>query len=546
MSIIGIDFGTTNSLAAYVDEYGKAKIITDHQGDNLTPSVVAKYDNKLYVGKEARENIIVFMDGYGIKEIKREFGTGKILEFAGERMQPYEIAAIILKKIKRNAELLLSEEVSAAVISVPAEFGDAQRNEIIAAGKCAGFDVKKIINEPTAAILSYAIGYPMHKTILCYDFGGGTFDISVARIDGQDIRIISSGGNRDLGGKDIDDILVQHFRKDVELQRGCTLNKYGLYKLRLSVEELKIHLSSQSNATISISDLGTAGGKPVSYFRKVSRQEIECLIELKINESIDLVRKVLSDSAIQPRDIDEVLLVGGTSRIPMVSVKLKAIFGEKVSFGTIDPQESVALGAGIEAGNLSNRRIGPRVKEDICPFTLGLKKTDKDGNSDVFEPLLRRNFKYGEEASSEFHTILDNQVSMKLEIYQGENSIASRNEPVGIFDIMNIPERPRGLEKVKVFFKYDMNGILNVKARIVSTGEMATTTVKYGFDIQAAQKSTKKIDRLFISDEVIEDAIAMRKALRKTGKTKEKQAVDEAIKYENEKELEALMDDLLS
>lgn len=550
--IVGIDFGTTNSLAAYTFN-GKPRTIKGGEIEHVLPSVICKYEGKLFVGKDAKENIAAFENGDGVAEIKRLIGSGETINFDGKQMEPYEISAIILKKIKRNLKLFFNEDVEEAVITVPAEFSDAQRNEIIRAGELAGFKVKKIINEPTAALLAYANQNEVKdETLICYDFGGGTFDVSIAKITGsgyygKDISVIGVGGDRKLGGGDIDREVMSFLEKDIRRIKGKGLSRYGKIQLLLAVEKLKMELSSREQAAISLTDILLEDGQRTGYFKQITRYEFENLIEKFIDRTIDIVRQTLKENDISSRDIYSVLLVGGSSKIPMVSEKLKSALGLSSTLGNLNPNECVAIGASIEAANISGQaglRDRVSIRRDVCPFTLGLKYED-NGMKDLYDPLITKNFPYGAEYSEEYVTVLNYQNSMKLEIYQGEKNRASLNDYVCTFNVTGIPERPAGLEKVRVYFKYDADGILEVRAKILSTGKELKHSQNYGYSLGVSRNSKVKVEDHFISEEKIDDAIVLIDSINKYGDKADTKKIYDAIKFEDEDSLNDITKDLL-
>lgn len=539
--IIGIDFGTTNSVASFVNSRGQIEVIKNN-GESLLPSVVAKYDDKLVIGKEAKENGPVFIDGDGVKEIKRLIGTDKKILFDKKYVEPKNIASLIIGKLKANAEIYLNEEVTDAVITIPAEFGDKQRNEIIEAATMAGLNVKKIINEPTAALLYYTQNNISNKRVLCYDFGGGTFDISIADINSnRDVSVIASCGDRELGGKDIDKVLYEYILKDIQKSKGVQLNKYGQYNLLLAIEKAKIDLSDKSKTQISIPTLQTTTGT-IAYFRELYKNEFERLINTIIQDTANLVIELLEEKKINSNGIDEVLLVGGSSKIPLVSSKLKDIFGNKVKFSD-DVDMCVCKGAALEAANQIGQNYVKKttIKRDVCPFNLGLKVW-RDGSKDVFDPIVFKNSPYGQVFSEKYNTAIDNQVSMKLEIYQGNSGIASENEHICDFEIKNIPMNSAGEEWVRISFKYDDNGIINIKAKILSTGVEFKHSHKYGYDLKNVD--TSFVDNNLISSEDRMGAVKIIDDLAMKGDWGTINDIEECVEYEQKQELAAICKDL--
>jgi len=555
--IIGIDFGTTNSLAAFTFD-GKTRIITieDEDGvvESLIPSVICKLNGDLIVGRKAKDNASAFTNGDGIAEIKRKIGSGEKIYFAGDYYEPFEISAIILKKIKRNAEIELGGKITEAVITVPAEFSDAQRKEIIKAGENAGLSVKKIINEPTAALLAYAenniIG---SKKIACYDFGGGTFDISLAHIKGnsltgKSVSIIGVGGDKELGGSDIDALLYQFCEEKIYARTFKRLSALGKRNLRIACEKAKIRLSSERSTVISADSIHFEDGTVEGFFQPLSQQDFEQMITPIVSKTVELVRSTFEHNEMHSSDVDLVLLVGGSSKIPLVSKMLKQKLGLKTTFGNINPDECVAIGASIEAANISGqtwKRNAVKIKQDVSPFTLGLKYDDNRSKG-LFDPLIRKNFPYGKEYSEEYSTALDYQNSMKLEIYQGESSYAYNNEFVTNFEIKGIPERKAGEERVKVYFIYDENGVLTVRARIMSTGQIVANTFKTDNSKYQNKSALDKVNEHFIDEQKVEKALNIARNAEASGYSTESNKIINAIRVENENTLDDLIDDLLS
>lgn len=540
--IIGIDFGTTNSVASFVNSRGNIEIIKDHNGEYLMPSLVAKFGDKLLIGNEAKSNIAAFTNGDGVKEVKREIGKNKKILFDGKYVEAKDIASLIIGKIKGNAEWYLKEEVTDAVITVPAEFSDMQRKEIIEAATMAKLNVRKIINEPTAALLNYTQNNISSKKILCYDFGGGTFDVSIADINtNREVSVIAVGGDRELGGKDIDEALYRYILNDIKKTKNVKLDKLGERTLLLKVEEAKIELSNKTQTRINIQKLSTTSGNIV-YIRDIYKNEFERLIYPIIQNTINLVNDTLDDKNINSKSIDEVVLVGGSSKIPLVTEKLRELFGNKIKCSN-DMDMCVSMGAAIEAANQIGQNYGKKstIKKDVCPFNLGLKVW-RDGNDDVFDPIVYKNSAYGVQYSEKYNTAIDNQISMVLEIYQGDSGYASQNEHICDFEIEGIPMNSAGEEWVRVSFQYDENGIINIKAKVLSTGVEFKHSYKYGFDISNVDSSF--IDDILISSEDRVKAKEIIKELEDDGLWEPASNINEFIKYEQKENLEELLEDL--
>lgn len=542
--VIGIDFGTTNTVVAFMKDNKQIQIIPDHNGNEIMPSVIAKINVKTLHGEDAKSNIDAFVKGDGIKEIKREIGKGKKILFDGRRMEASDIASIILGKVKGNAVKYFEEEVKDVVITVPAEFSDAQRKEIIEAAVKAGFNVKKILNEPTAALLAYTQNKFVNKKVLCYDFGGGTFDVSIANIDSTGVEVIAVGGDRELGGKDIDEIIKKLVINDLRTRKGKILDEYGNNQVALAVEKAKIELTKNTFAAISIQSLRTTTGI-IPYYKEITRGEFNNLIRFIINRTIKEVKNTLDSKNISQSEIDEVILVGGSSKMPIVRESLESLFGNKV-VETNNMDMLVAIGAAIEAGNIMgiNKSSRSRIMTDVCPFSLGLK-VYRDGSDDVFDPIVYKNSPYGKEFSQKYNTAFDRQNSMVLEIYQGDSPCATENEHITDFEITGIPESSAGEEWVRITFVYDENGIINIKAKILSTGLEKVHKYKYGYDLK------KKVDRSAVDKYIIDSdlritALKVKEQLEREGLSSIAGKIDNHIKYEQQEKLEDMLDDILN
>lgn len=543
--VIGIDFGTTNTVVAFMKDNKQIQIIIDHDGKEIMPSVIAKKDGEsTLVGESAKHNTQAFVKGDGVKEIKREIGKGKKILFNGRRMEASDIAAIILAKAKGNAEIYFKEEVKDAVITVPAEFSDAQRKEIIEAAVKAGFNVKKILNEPTAALLAYTQNKFANKKVLCYDFGGGTFDVSIANIDSTGVEVIAVGGDRELGGKDIDETIKKLVINDLRSSKGKILDEYGNHQVSLAVEKAKIELTKNTFAAIAIQNLSTTTGS-IPYYKKITRGEFNNLIRFIINKTIKEVKNTLDSKNILQSEIDEVILVGGSSKMPIVRESLESLFGNKV-VETNNMDMLVAIGAAIEAGNIMgiNKSSRSRIMTDVCPFSLGLK-VYRDGNDDVFDPIVYKNSPYGKEFSQKYNTAFDRQNSMVLEIYQGDSLCATENEHVTDFEITGIPESSAGEEWVRITFVYDENGIINIKAKILSTGLEKVHKYKYGYDLN------KKVDTTAVDDNIISTGIRItasevKEQLEREGLGSIAGKLGNYMKYEQQEKVEDMLNDILN
>ena len=454
--IIGIDLGTTTSLVSYLKN-GKPEIIPNKLGKRLTDSVVGvdKYGT-IIVGEEAKR----ILNGTKVEEIKRTMGTNKIVKLGDKEYSPEEISAEILKKLKEEAEDFLGEEVNEAVITVPAMFNSIQKAATIKAGELAGLKVERIISEPTAAAMAYGIeNMEKYQKILVYDFGGGTFDVSILELDDGILDVIATSGDNYLGGKDIDEILIKNISTKIE-------NNIEKIKLKLEVEEAKKKLSTLMGTDIIVPELN------IDY--ELKREKFEELISPLVNKTIDFIDKALSSAKLKREDINVVLLVGGTTRIPLVQETLKKIFGSKVKKFT-DPQEAVALGAGVQAGIKSSEISSEDglIITDICNYSLGVASIGEYQGiimPDTFSVIIPKNSNLPCTKSDTYCTAVDDQTSVDVRVYQGENKLVYENLFLAEFKVEGIPKNKAGAETIEITFGYNINDILTVEAKILSTG----------------------------------------------------------------------------
>ena len=454
--IIGIDLGTTTSLVSYLKN-GKPEIIPNKLGKRLTDSVVGvdKYGT-IIVGEEAKR----ILNGTKVEEIKRSMGTNKIVKLGDKDYSPEEISAEILKKLKEEAEDFLGEEVNEAVITVPAMFNSIQKAATIKAGELAGLKVERIISEPTAAAMAYGIeNMEKYQKILVYDFGGGTFDVSILELDDGILDVIATSGDNYLGGKDIDEILIKNISTKIE-------NNIEKIKLKLEVEEAKKKLSTLMGTDIIVPELN------IDY--ELKREKFEELISPLVNKTIDFIDKALSSANLKREDINVVLLVGGTTRIPLVQETLKKIFGSKVKKFT-DPQEAVALGAGVQVGIKSSEISSEDglIITDICNYSLGVASIGEYQGiimPDTFSVIIPKNSNLPCTKSDTYCTAVDDQTSVNVKVYQGENKLVYENLFLSEFKVEGIPKNKAGAEAIEITFGYNINDILTVEAKILSTG----------------------------------------------------------------------------
>lgn len=473
--IIGIDLGTTTSLVSYLKN-GKPEIIPNKLGKRLTDSVVGvdKYGT-IIVGEEAKR----ILNGTKVEEIKRSMGTNKIVKLGDKDYSPEEISAEILKKLKEEAEDFLGEEVNEAVITVPAMFNSIQKAATIKAGELAGLKVERIISEPTAAAMAYGIeNMEKYQKILVYDFGGGTFDVSILELDDGILDVIATSGDNYLGGKDIDEILIKNISTKIE-------NNIEKIKLKLEVEEAKKKLSTLMGTDIIVPELN------IDY--ELKREKFEELISPLVNKTIDFIDKALSSAKLKREDINVVLLVGGTTRIPLVQETLKKIFGSKVKKFT-DPQEAVALGAGVQAGIKSSEISSEDglIITDICNYSLGVASIGEYQGiimPDTFSVIIPKNSNLPCTKSDTYCTAVDDQTSVNVKVYQGENKLVYENLFLSEFKVEGIPKNKAGAEAIEITFGYNINDILTVEAKILSTG--VTKSIK----IELNNKNKGNLDK---------------------------------------------------
>lgn len=480
--IIGIDLGTTTTEAA-VYRNGKAEMIPSFDGSFVIPSAVGIDDSgNMVVGERARAQYVLAPERTAI-EIKRKIGTGEKICLGRKEYTAVELSAKILEYVKRYAEEYLEMPVNRAVISVPAYFDDIQRRETAEAGKLAGLTVERIINEPTAAALSYGIGHLEEEShILIYDLGGGTFDVTVLELFEGVLEVKASSGDNRLGGKDLDQRLIDWLAGRFEEKTGVSLkgNVYAASRLKEAAEQCKIALSSQEEATVRIPMLAQDGQTPLGLEETVSREQFESLIEKEIHRTKGPVQTALGDSGVSCGELDRILLAGGSTRIPLVRREIRDMLGKEPS-EAIHPEYSIALGAAIQAGIISGAIDGEdsMVLTDVNPYTLGIRAMGWESD-DEMSVIIPRNVTIPVTRKQTYYTSWDGQQAAAIEVYQGEKRRASRNHLIGSFDIGGIPPAPAGKEQIEVSFSYNLDGILQVAAKVVSTGKEASVTIHMG------------------------------------------------------------------
>ncbi len=529
--IIGIDLGTTNSVVA-VMEGGEPKVIVNEEGNRLTPSVVAfSKEGERLVGQIAKRQAITNPENtiFSIKrfmgrkypEVTEEIKTVPYkvvegpngdawVEVQGKRYSPPEISAMILQKLKKSAEAYLGEEVKEAVITVPAYFNDSQRQATKDAGRIAGLEVKRIINEPTAAALAYGLDKEKNQIIAVYDFGGGTFDISILEVGDNVIEVKATAGDTHLGGDDLDqriiNWLIEEFKKDTGID--VSKDRMVLQRLKDAAEKAKCELSSVMETEINLPFLTADASGPKHLNIKLTRAKFEQLVEDLIERTRGPVMQALEDAKIKPEQVDAVVLVGGSTRIPRVQQLVKEIFGKEPYKG-VNPDEVVALGAAIQAGVLAGE-VKDILLLDVTPLSLGVETL-----GGVMTVLIPRNTTIPTRKSEIFTTAEDNQTTVEIHVLQGERPMAKDNRTLGRFHLVGIPPAPRGIPQIEVTFDIDANGILNVSAKDLATGkeQAITVTASSGLSEEEIQRMIKDAEAHAEEDRRRKELIEVRNRL---------------------------------
>lgn len=531
--VIGIDLGTTNSCVA-VMEGGEAVVIPNAEGNRTTPSVVAFKEDERLVGEVAKRQAIT--NPKTVMSIKRHMGSNHKETIDDKVFTPQEISAIILQKLKSDAESYLGEKVTQAVITVPAYFNDSQRQATKDAGKIAGLEVLRIVNEPTAAALAYGFEKEEDQTILVYDLGGGTFDVSILELGEGFFEVKATSGDNKLGGDDFDQVIIDHLVKSFKSDTGMDLSKdkMALQRLKDAAEKAKKDLSGVTSTSISLPFITADASGPKHLELTLTRAKFEELSEQLVERTMGPTRQALKDAGLTANDIDKVVLVGGSTRIPAVQEAIKKLTG-KDSHKGVNPDEVVALGAAVQAGVLTGD-VKDVVLLDVTPLSLGIETL-----GGVFTKLIERNTTIPTTKSQTFSTAADSQPSVDIHVLQGEREMAAYNKTLGRFQLTDLPPAPRGVPQIQVTFDIDSNGIVNVSAKDMGTGkeQKITITSSGGLSDDEIEKMVKDAEANADEDRKQKEAVDTRneadqllfsteKTLKELGDKVEQEEIDKA------------------
>ncbi|NBJ68570.1 MULTISPECIES: molecular chaperone DnaK [Clostridia] len=541
--IIGIDLGTTNSCVA-VMEGGESVVIPNPEGNRTTPSVVAFKNGERQVGEVAKRQAIT--NPNTIQSIKRHMGTDYKVKIEDKEYTPQEVSAIVLQHLKSYAEDYIGEKVEKAVITVPAYFNDAERQATKDAGKIAGLEVERIINEPTAAALAYGIDKEDEdQTILVYDLGGGTFDVSILDIGDGTFEVVSTAGDNRLGGDDFDQVIIDYMVQEFKKENGIDLSKDKMATQRLkdAAEKAKKELSGVSQTQISLPFITAGEAGPLHLEMTLTRAKFEELSSDLVERTMVPTRKALSDADYSSNDIDKVILVGGSTRIPAVQEAIKRVIGKEPSKG-VNPDEVVALGAAIQGGVLQGD-VKDVVLLDVTPLSLGIETM-----GGVTTKLIERNTTIPTSHSQIFSTAADNQTAVDIHVLQGEREMAADNKTLGRFQLTDIPPAPRGVPQIEVTFDIDANGIVNVRAKDLGTNKEQSITIKSssGLSDEEVERMVKEAEENAEADKKRREEIELRNEADQLIFTTDKTIKDlgDKVSDDEKQKAEAAKDELKS